>query len=373
MPGTTTAKRRNTALFQRRNDLGLSHEKLAHKICIEARSTGDPVGTPTSVTRHVKRIEAGEIANPSGVYRRLIAQVLRCPQAELFGELASDGATVDATLAITSHKFVPTFIGPDRAGQLADALGIPTGQAIGIGHEHGGAATLHVYPWGVAMAHLVERLELANIADLARWRLTSYPRDMAWLSGALSELLGRPVDASYVLSVYWLDQSPWAGEQLASAVQLLSMPRVLLGEAQPEQAVGAEQCEAVLLRDGFSHPDIVLFGVPGTSLGAASWSSVAYHPLVPARALELDDLISVELLTQAVWCYARSICDRVEAGQDFELPDEFGIRFLRAMRSRCFTARPQESSAHRSMREAIVHTSGLADQIDAAIAAIRDT
>jgi len=145
------------------------------------------------------------------------------------------------------------------------------------------------------------------------------------------------------------------------------MPRVLLGEAQPGQAPDAEQRETALLRDGFTHPGITSFGVPGTSLGAASWSAVAYHPLDPSRALRQDNVVAVELLVQAAWCYARTICDGVEAGEQLTIPDELGFRFLQAMRSRCFTARPQESSAHRSMREAIVQTSGLADQFDAVI------
>ena len=202
--------------------------------------------------------------------------------------------------------------------------------------------------------------------------LASYPREMEWLSDTLTSALQRSAEASYVLSAYWLNDSIWPPAQLESAVRLMSMPRVLLGESGSAPDADAEQCEKALLRDGFTHPDIVSFGVPGTSLGAACWSSVAYHPLVPSRSLSESDLVRVELLVQAVWCYARAICDIVESGFDPALPSEYGVRFLRAMRSRCFTARAQESSAHRSMREAIVQTSGLADQLDAATASILD-
>lgn len=359
-----------TALAHRRLELGLSQEKLAYKICAEAQILGETTATLASVTRHVKRIEAGQVANPTDPYKRLIARVLGCTAAELFGEPVVEAPAGDS-FSVTSHKFLPAYVGAADIPELADRL-----HATPATGDHCHQATLEgaevrLYPFGVAVAHLTEPRHPETIAELARWRVDSYTRNMTILSQQLAGLLHKPVIVEYVLSVYWLHESIWPTGQLESAVRLLSMPRVLLGETTPTRSPGAEECERVLLRGGFTHPGIVDFGVPGTSLGAASWSSVAYHPLVPSRALTPADVVEVEMLVQAVWCYARTICDRIETGQDPDVPERYGERFLRGIRSRCFTARGQESSAHRSMREAIVDTSGLADQLDAAMTALR--
>jgi transcriptional regulator with XRE-family HTH domain len=369
----TTTDLRNTAMLTRRTAAGLSFEKLAMKVRGLAAAAGEPVGTLASVTRHLKRIEAGEVEQPRHGYQALIAQALGCRISDLFDEIATQPAAPGA-LSVTSHKFVPAFLGAPALNQAATRLGAlaADGARRAVVERDGVSVPVWLYPWGVAIAHLTEPVEAATIADLAGWRVASYPRDMAWLSDLLTDAAGQPVEAGYVLSAYWLHRGPWAGDRLATAVRLLSMPRVLLGESQPQHAAGADECERRLLRSGFEHPGIVEFGVPGTALGAASWSSVAYHPLVAARALAPADLIEVELLTQALWCYARAICDRVEQGGEPDVPAEFGVRFLRAMRSRCATARPQESSAHQTMRRAIVQTSGLCEQIDTAMTALAD-
>ncbi|MCA1702631.1 MAG: hypothetical protein LC808_04935, partial [Actinobacteria bacterium] len=62
-----------------------------------------------------------------------------------------------------------------------------------------------------------------------------------------------------------------------------------------------------------------------------------------------------------------------EQGRDPLVPDQWGWRYLRAVRSRLINPRPRESGQHRSMREAILETSVLVDQLDQAIEALRDT
>ena len=54
----------------------------------------------------------------------------------------------------------------------------------------------------------------------------------------------------------------------------------------------------------------------------------------------------------------------VELGADPDVPREFGWRFLRGVRSRLVNERPQETSQHRAMREAIIDTSGLRRHLD---------
>jgi hypothetical protein len=110
----------------------------------------------------------------------------------------------------------------------------------------------------------------------------------------------------------------------------------------------------------------------GTSLGYASWSGVVYHPIARDRALREDELITCELSVQAVWAYCDHLRQHVEQGNDPIVPPQYGWRFLRATRSRLTTERPQETSQHRSMRDAIMHTSGLNRHLTQALETLRD-
>jgi hypothetical protein len=63
---------------------------------------------------------------------------------------------------------------------------------------------------------------------------------------------------------------------------------------------------------------------------------------------------------------------KVESGDDPIVAAEFGWRFLRGIRSRLTTERPQETSQHRSMRDAVVQTSGLDRHLAQAVEILRD-
>lgn len=54
------------------------------------------------------------------------------------------------------------------------------------------------------------------------------------------------------------------------------------------------------------------------------------------------------------------------------VPAEFGWRFPRGIRSRLTTERPQETSKHRSMRDAVVQTSGLGRHLAQAVEILRE-
>ena len=110
----------------------------------------------------------------------------------------------------------------------------------------------------------------------------------------------------------------------------------------------------------------------GISLGCASWSGVVYHPIARDRALREDELVTCELSVQAVWAYCDHLRQQVETGDDPVVPAKFGWRFLRGVRSRLTTERPQETSQHRSMRDAVVQTSGLGRHLTQAVEILRE-
>jgi hypothetical protein len=83
--------------------------------------------------------------------------------------------------------------------------------------------------------------------------------------------------------------------------------------------------------------------------------------------------VACELAAQSLWAYSEHINTQVELGRDPVVPDEYGWRFLRAMRSRMTTPRPRESGQHRSMRNAVLETSDLVTHLAHAIDTLRET
>lgn len=283
-------------------------------------------------------------------------------------------------LVVESHKFIPAFVGIDAINTLArkphfahqpiDWVGC---QAADLAHP-GGELRLHAFPNGVVVAHLREVREPASITEFATWRYRSYLTDQEWVAGVLrEELPGTVAEPDYVLSAYWLSESAWTGRDLDTAVRLLCTPSVLVDRSGPGDPRPLEaHVETALFSDGFEHPDVQSFGVPGVSVAYASWSGVAYHPLSAERALSKAELIDCELLVQMLWCYSDHVQRSIEHGQDPQVPADFGWRFLRAAHSRLTTARAQETSAHCLMRTAILETSGLPQRLLTAQQALRE-
>jgi transcriptional regulator with XRE-family HTH domain len=283
---------------------------------------------------------------------------------------------------INGHKFIPVFVGADVTSALTasgqwDHVDDQWMECWRRAVEHpAGVCQLYVWPFGVAVFHLAEDLMLDSVAHLAVWRRISYEQNMQWAHDYLQELTGvRLAGRSYVLSLYWMNEPAWHGDDLCTALRLMCIPRVLVsraGNVDESCLASAVLAERALIGNGFDHPEIVDFGMKGISLGYASWSGVVYHPIARARALHEDELITCELSVQATWAYCDHLRQQVESGDDPAVPAEFGWRFLRGVRSRLTTERPQETSQHRSMRNAIVHTSGLDRHLAQAVEILRD-
>lgn len=281
-----------------------------------------------------------------------------------------------------SHKFVPMFLDATAAAEL-----VASGEWVEVDDqwtecrrravEHpSGRCDLYVWPFGVAVFHLVDELNLKSVAELAVWRRMTYEKNMQWAREQL-EALTREACAGqqYVLSMYWVEEPAWRGRELDKALRLMCIPRVLVqraDELDESSLAPAALVERSLLQDGFDHPELVDFGMKGISLAWASWSGVVYYPIARDRALLEHELVTCELSVQAVWAYCDHLRQQVERGSDPVVPGEFGWRFLRGIRSRLTTERPQETSQHRSMREAVVETSGLARHLTQAVEILRE-
>jgi hypothetical protein len=320
------------------------------------------------------------VRRPDDFYATLIAEFFERPTVELFGP--SDSATSSgSTYRIRSHKFVPLYVGAEAIAGLSrlstpaetpdDWLGAERVPDLDLPN-----ARALCWPFGVVMFHLVEQIDPDSVASVAVWRRHSYEDNMRCADLAVTDsgidVLGDP----YVLSAYWVDGTPLDGPQHDAALRLLCVPRVLVSRHEQgtaeEKLARASVVEQAFLRDGFDHPDICEFGVRAIATAYASWSGVVYAPLAPDQCLAERELVACELSVQAAWAYADYIRRVVEAGSDPEVPPEFSWRYLRGVRSRLTTERPQETSQHRAMREAIVSTSGLIRRLDQAIDTLRD-
>ena len=76
-----TTRQRNNVLAESRSALGMSHEKLAYLLREKAKERGIQIGVLDSVTRHIKRIEAGEVRDPSTLYKSLLCAILQKSEA----------------------------------------------------------------------------------------------------------------------------------------------------------------------------------------------------------------------------------------------------------------------------------------------------
>lgn len=321
---------------------------------------------------------------PQLLWFDLVGQSRRATSVRGSGTDPETDVSVSHSVAeLTSHKFIPMFVGPAAVNALVDhyAMAGVRGEwlachAASIAGK-GGSCNLYAWPFGVAMYHLVEYLRPASLAEVAVWRHLSYLENMRWAAECVAGACGTgPRDEIYVLGTYWVTATSWEGAVLDTALRMLCVPEVLIerDDADHKPSVAnAGIVEESLFREGFDDPGIEEFGYQGVSRGLASWSGVVYEPLVKDHALVEQDLISCELAVQATWSYCSYIRSEIERGRDPDVPSEFGWRFLRGLRSRLTTERPQETPQHRSLREAIVSTSGLTTHLAQALEALRET
>jgi hypothetical protein len=282
-------------------------------------------------------------------------------------------------LGLRSHKFICGHAGQDATAILAGLPGMADGACAGLPCRSqplacpSGECTLHVWPSGAVVFHLAEDVEFAGVAGLAVWRVASYEENLAWASSVLRSLTGdAAVAASYVLSLYWVDQPAWAGQLLAAGMRLLCSPRVLLDHPGSAGAPTPAQAERELLAGGYEHAGMRSFGMRGVSAAYASWSGVSYYAADPARALDEAELAGFELALQSVWAYTAHVLSRAGEGLPPDAAPGCGWRFLRSARARLASPAPTESGQYQAMRSAVYSTSELPGMLSQAIEALRE-
>lgn len=370
-----------TVLARLRHDRGWSRDRLVSQLEATARARGLRMASTESVKKTVSRHEKGLSAVKDDLYIQLYCEVYNATPHELFGTIDGSLAVAQGNTIATCHRFTPVYVGPDRVAELGPLLDVETvdlAEAPGtwktvVAHP-AGRCTLYGLPWGVLVYHLAEEAAVDSITEVALRRQEAHRAEPKWAAAHLQEVLPEAPVPTYVLSAFWMHKPQWQGRELETAMRLLCRPRTLLdtgnGHSTAEHALLLEQ---TLIREGFEDPDMVPFGVHGTSIGYASWSGVAYFPLAPERALSPERFVEFEVVAQALWAWCEHIRTEVEAGNDPTPPEAHGWRWLRGMMSRMTMPRPQETAQLKTMRESVMRSSGLTEHLAAALDILRDT
>ncbi|MEU0237596.1 hypothetical protein ABZ234_07890 [Nocardiopsis sp. NPDC006198] len=379
----TRAPTPNRALTRARKQLDWSRAKLARQVA--AASQGRI--SAESAERAIKRLETGEVQNPTSTYRHLISDVLRTSPVTLFGAPTPEPATTATSLTVTCRKYVPVTATPELAALIArDPRMRPDliddtacwRTTLPWPHDPDARLTVTAFAFGGLVAELRQTLAFADLAELAVWRHTSYETDRPQVGELLRRTWPQITTApEYVLGTWWLARSAWTGPDLDTAVRIMSTPSALLRrQGQPtadELLIGAQVAEKAAWQHGFDPgPGLVDFGLPGVSVGYATWSGVAYAPLAVERSLAPDELGDFETLCQGLWSLCHTVRTAVEEGQDPQVDPEYGWRWLRAVTSKITRPRPTETRQVRSMRDAVLDTSQLRTMLPETIEQLRD-
>ncbi|MFH8474589.1 hypothetical protein [Streptomyces sp. NPDC018000] len=103
---------------------------------------------------------------------------------------------VVGVIEVHSHKFLPVFIGVERARRLRAHMTRSAGtdrlesSAARVEHPDAQKCVLHVFACGVAVFHLVQPHEPASLTELAVWRYRSYASDLPWARDKVRDFLG---------------------------------------------------------------------------------------------------------------------------------------------------------------------------------------
>lgn len=321
------------------------------------------------------------------MYRDLLCAVLKKTEAALFGTASPYVKYSDASSSpsgdraelfqVCNHKLIPAFIGINSAERVIHELAMRATSIhavrchhCSLNHPRGDvSANLWVWPFGVALFHLVEDVEFPNLVRFAVWHRRVYDEQMDWANETIKFLLKSDASVQYAMPINWVTRSTWTKSQIGTALRILTAPRILLqrtAQTDSSDLAHAELVERALFQDGLGQFDSSEFGVEGISAGVASWSGVVYFPIAPHRALSESEILTYERTVQAAWSYCDWIRSRVENGNTPDVRSEHGLRLLRALRSIITNPRPEESSQIYPLRIAILETSGITEHLNQA-------
>lgn len=268
------------------------------------------------------------------------------------------------------HRFIPTYLGQSAPTKIGG-----TACDGGWGRYHATAypaGRLCVFPCGMGVWHLVDRLPLDSITGFAKWRAAQYHtidngvHPICGITRSLcctSETRADPLAAiggftPYTLHVAAVHQHSWSAEQVRSAVRLLASPRALEASEAGVPRYYSPALEKRYLTEGFEHAEIHSFGV-GPRHGFACWSGVAL--LDPAAdSVLLSSLVEYEISLQSLWHLSHSLREAlVHDRPPSSAALKPHVRTIRRRLAQLTAVGPRDDAQRRLMMEAVLATSRL--------------
>jgi len=351
---------------QRRTEAHLTLAQLRAKLQIHGLDRGISV-------QHLSEVERGGTW-PSAALVRALDEVLGAG-SELLDLLRNAKVPVhrtssDDALVVTAHLFFPLF--------LAEAPECPVSNSVASDHvprlgilsatDH---ATVHCFPFGVAVLHEQFDLTVSHLGEVAHWRRQQIERGCSATAAHLEEL-GVPFEVldhdPYCFTAFVFRAVPWGdAETLDRATQVMAMPGVLLSGQMNTDDDLARRAEVLLMDRSMPITDVADFSHTGSHYGAATWAAVALMPLADAPDTDIvHALIDLEIQLQGFWCYASNVAaGRVDVGS-------YDPNFLRKVLAKLHCPSATEHTAVRRLREALVRTSRITELVDSAVTAARE-
>ncbi|MEJ7623816.1 MAG: winged helix-turn-helix domain-containing protein [Pyrinomonadaceae bacterium] len=299
---------------------------------------------------------------------RFIAEVKEIKKPGYSADEAPDGAR---SFVIEANLFSPVFLGSAAFGRIG---GVEKGSQWASYKEFPiDGARLCVFSSGIGVWHLTERREVNSFAALAQWRLGIYRAILAGkhrisiYTARLKDTATGSADplklvvgvSKYVVSLLVLSEPQWLRpERFSKPLRLLSCLTPLEGEtsgAVPESG----RLERELLDGTYANVDSVEFGSPGIDIGFANWDGVSYLARHSQSAALKTKIAEFEIAVQSAWWLAKCIVEEVTNGSASAADLELAARELRRQYGRIKAIGPTESTAERTMTEAILKTSRL--------------
>lgn len=192
--------------------------------------------TRAAIEKQIYRLEKGYIKHPDDLYKQLYCIRYNASPQELFGDLTQPPPR-SPTFGLRNHKLIPNYIGADLATRTIERLSMQREPGQGVAcyrrvldrsQRDSLVTTLWVWPFGVALFHVVEAIDFSDLASLAVWHRTAYDEQTAWAQDQTNDLLGSTAPVQYAMPINWLVRPLWSGEDLNIAMRVISMPRILL-------------------------------------------------------------------------------------------------------------------------------------------------
>ncbi len=288
------------------------------------------------------------------------------------------GIGLNATHELTSHLYVPVFLGADAYHKL----NLPEISNAWIEYKVRQTETgrLCLSPGGFGVWHLTQKHTVRDVPQIARWRrqtyyeilkrkhsITSRTNEIVKSIGA--DRLEEPEIGKfgYVFSVLELERTS-LGRKEASRNLLKALTSLSLFEGNGIETTEIENRESSILSGELELRDLQEFGQAGIDIGFAGWGGVSYFHSDKDGPSISEKLVEFEIGVQSLWWACKCVfAMRFENDPSFTASLRGLKAAIRRNYARIGTILPTETPSQRSMVEAVLNTSRLKQMVEAAV------